>query len=183
MQHLFDYLFRLCVSCSEETSFASHIPSEERGVAVTSELLWGLLRRKDSICSISLNEEHFRTIRLMIRSESIRVRLHTCGMISAICSRVESNKDMSVAVATILSAALEDAELLVVSEALNGIFDLFGETTRDDVFQMLNFMKKLTSLLPVLVNKFRSECSNMEDVDAARVDEALENLERFVNYK
>mgnify|MGYP000439015060 FL=1 len=182
LQHLFDYLFRLCISCSEETTFTSHVSSEQRGEAVTSELLWSLLRREDAR-AIVLNDEQMKQIRVMIRSESTRVRLHTCGMISAMCSRVESNRNASVSVATVLCVALEDLDMLVVSEALNGVFDLFGETTRDDVFEMLGFMKRLSSLLPTLTRKFRSESSNMEDVDIARVDEALENLERFIDYK
>ena len=182
VKHLFDYLFRLCVSCSEETSFASYVSSEQRGEAVTSELLWSLLRREDAK-SIVFNDEQMKQIRVMIRSESTRVRLHTCGMISTMCSRVESNKGASVSVATILCVALEDMDMLVVSEALNGVFDLFGETTRNDVFEMLGFMERLSSLLPILIRKFRSEGSHMEDVDVARVDEALENLQRFLDYK
>ena len=55
-----------------------------------------------------------KQIRVMIRSESTRVRLHTCGMISAMCSRVESNRNASVSVATVLCVALEDLDTVAL---------------------------------------------------------------------
>lgn len=186
MQGLGDFLFELLMACSSERSaFSSYVPVSERSDVVCSKLLWTYLRRGDATKMVHLTDKQLGALESTLTSDTIPIRLHVTGILSSLAARTSpsSNKRFVAYLATLHGKALRDADLLVVSEALNGVFDLFGEKDHNDVFAKLGVLSTLEELLSSMSSKFRSEKGALSELVYMRIDEALENLERFVAYK
>ncbi|MFN3504124.1 MAG: hypothetical protein ACK4ZJ_17890, partial [Allorhizobium sp.] len=77
---------------------------------------------------------------------------------------------------------LQDADLMVVSEALNAVFDSYADA-HQEAFTALGMLATLRALLPSLQAKVRAEARSLEPAVAERAKEAVLNLKRFIRYK
>eukprot|EP00940_MAST-03C_sp_MAST-3C-sp2_P002324 g2324.t1 len=179
---LWSFLFDLCARCSQESpSFESSVPVRERGDVIASGLLWSMARRSDIKSGVRLDAAQEKALRVMLKAEVSDIRLHACGVFAAMCENERMDKDAARRLAVVLCHASRDADLLVVSEALNGLFDLFGESNRDDIFTEMRVMGILTGLSSSIRAKLRA--TKRPEADTERIEEAFENLVRFIEYK
>ena len=88
-----------------------------------------------------------------------------------------------------LIGLLKGESIDVTLEALNSIFDVFGEDNTDEVFRKLNMNQILVDLHGKLKNtKIESKPENEEEMDdeedlQEKLEESLTNLENFIKYK
>eukprot|EP00941_MAST-03F_sp_MAST-3F-sp1_P004960 g4960.t1 len=148
--------------------------------------IWSLCRRNQDIFSISDSRLDIlcKIVANQITplSSCQEVRSNACGILSYF-GRDEIRAHLIGR--SLLVVITSDASLLVVAEALNAIFELFG---KDDawlanVYKTLCMQNGLIQVLPVLQRKFSEDGSRLSEMECERVDEALENLQAFINYK
>lgn len=182
-QGVWDLLFEVVqTSATESARFATVVPARERVDAVVSGLLWAMARRTDVGKLVRTRDAQSRALLAMLRSDVTDVRLHASGILAASTARcIDKSAARSLAIA--LCHAARDADLLVASEALNGLFDLFGESDRDDVFAEIRAMDILTSVATSMESRYRVDGPKLLELDADRIEEAIENLTRFIEYK
>ncbi|XP_034236433.1 HEAT repeat-containing protein 3 [Thrips palmi] len=82
----------------------------------------------------------------------------------------------------LMDAAVRDAELWVTAEALDCIFDVFGEDETDKAAFDIDLVNRLRGLAPALKNKVRLQKKNLGD-HYHLVMTASNNLNRFIKYK
>ncbi len=107
------------------------------------------------------------------------------------------------AVANCLCQLIFDAELLVVAEALNSIFDVFVDERLDAIFAELTLLPQLRRAHSDFKSKVRRRlaaycarnsadvafaqlkrcAADLDDDVLAQAEEALTNLEAFIEYK
>jgi len=81
-------------------------------------------------------------------------------------------------------ASYASSSVSAIAEALNAIFDIYGDTESDDSFRQLQMLQRITALAPLLQQKVRQESTLQEEASVVeRAEEALENLVRFIEYK
>lgn len=82
----------------------------------------------------------------------------------------------------LLESASRGTELWVTAEALDCIFDVFGEDETDKAAYEIDLVNKLRGLAPCLKNKVRMQKKNLGD-HLHLVMTANNNLNRFIKYK
>eukprot|EP00939_MAST-03C_sp_MAST-3C-sp1_P004820 g4820.t1 len=188
-QGVWDLLFETLQSCGAESArFGTIVPPRERVDVVASGLLWAMARRPDVYGLVRIHNAQDRELLAMLKSDITNVRLHACGIFSASAAASTSTSHsvddgMARRLAVALCHAARDTDLLVASEALNGLFDLFGESDRDAIFSEIRAMDILTSLVGSMESRYRVDGPKLLELDAGRIEEAIENLGRFIEYK
>ena len=75
---------------------------------------------------------------------------------------------------------MNDSSITVVSEAVNCVFDYFAEPENNQIYVELKFHEHLNELL----NSFSSlDPTKYDTEDFERLEESMENLQRFLEYK
>ncbi|KAJ1524347.1 hypothetical protein ONE63_010849 [Megalurothrips usitatus] len=82
----------------------------------------------------------------------------------------------------LLDAVSRDSELWVIAEALDCIFDVFGEDETDKAAFDIDLVTKLRSLAPSLKNKVRLQKKNLGEHYHVVMTSST-NLNRFIKYK
>ena len=87
----------------------------------------------------------------------------------------------------LLDAASKDADIRVVSEALDKIFDMFSEDYTDELCTRINLVSQLKKIVPTLKIKIglikKGKRQEVEQNMLPVVDIAKTNLIRFIKYK
>ena len=87
----------------------------------------------------------------------------------------------------LLDAASKDADIRVVAEALDKIFDMFAEDYTDNLCIRVNLVSQLKKILPTLKIKIglikKGKRQEVEECFLPVVNIAKTNLSRFIKYK
>ena len=87
----------------------------------------------------------------------------------------------------LLDAAAKDADIRVVAEALDKIFDMFAEDYTDNLCIRVNLVSQLKKILPTLKIKIglikKGKRQEVEECFLPVVNIAKTNLSRFIKYK
>ena len=78
--------------------------------------------------------------------------------------------------------AAKDEDLRVVAEALDKLFDVFGEDDSDEIFADLKLLQKLSNILPQMKSRIGQNKKSLGE-DLSIVNMAKANLQRFIKYK
>ena len=81
-----------------------------------------------------------------------------------------------------METGARDADLKVVAESLDKVFDIFGEDDSDPVFAELRLLPKLAQILPGMKVKMNAQKKGLGESFAV-VAMAKTNLQRFIKYK
>jgi len=82
----------------------------------------------------------------------------------------------------LVETGARDADLKVVAESLDKVFDIFGEDDSDPVFAELRLLPKLAQILPGMKVKMNAQKKGLAESFAV-VAMAKTNLQRFIKYK
>ncbi|XP_038068205.1 HEAT repeat-containing protein 3-like [Patiria miniata] len=136
----------------------------------------------------SLSEHHLtRLFGLGQGTQSEQIRVNIVGMLGSVGSLLAAKADseqLLTAVGTQLSeVAVKDSSLWVTAEALDAIFDAFGDgATADAVAVKIGLVPKLKMLVPQLKSRLR-QGKNQLGEHMPVVINARHNLVRFIKYK
>lgn len=177
-------LYRNVATAAPSTVFdANASTSDDIETAVTSAM-WAVLRR----CSgeheqLPIADDDAALIMTAAQqSPSVEARLNTIGLIGCVG---QQSKDASAnaVVGRCLLASLNDTSLVVVTEALNAVFDVYGDEDFDATFTQLGLLPALEATVPALKSKLRAEQKQLDRDVVAHVKETQLNLVRFIKYK
>lgn len=82
----------------------------------------------------------------------------------------------------LLEVACRDTELWVVAEALDSIFDVFGEDHLNNILSEIRLLDRLRQLLPMLKSKMKTNRKDLGE-HLPVISTAKTNLIRFIKYK
>jgi len=78
----------------------------------------------------------------------------------------------------------ENSSLELAAEVVNSLIDVYTEdNTHSSQVTQLQLLPKLAAFLPILRKRYRKQRASLDPVVHERVDETIENLGRFVEYK
>lgn len=152
--------------------------------AATTAAMWSALRRSVAAkkdLPISAEEANL-IMTSALHSRSMETRMNTIGMIGSVGQRSKNPAEIEV-IARCLIASLNDSSLEVVAEALNAVFDVFGDEDYDELFRNLQFLGALERTSVSVKAKLRAEKKEIDRALAAHVKETHLNLVRFIKYK
>ena len=162
--------------------FTLHVPQHETAEAALTDVLWALLRHPAAAAVEPAAAQLGMLATLAQTSAVAEVRMHVCGILGIIGPRTTGPTNSDVGRA--LMRSVSDSSLLVVAEALNGLFDTYGDERFDAFFGSAGLLPALRAALPQLQAKLRSQDGRgLGEMERERVEEALENLEGFISYK
>lgn len=123
---------------------------------------------------------------------NIRINLvQIIGNIGTLSTIIEASKSLSqnshLFAQFLLDAAAKDADIRVVAEALDKIFDMFAEDYTDALCVRINLVNQLKKLLPSLKVKIglvkKGKRKEVQQSFLPVVNIAKTNLIRFIKYK
>ncbi|GLD95004.1 hypothetical protein PINS_up003629 [Pythium insidiosum] len=117
-----------------------------------------------------------------LQSASVDTRLNTIGMLGCVGQQSRDANENAV-IGRCLLSSLSDASLEVVTEALNAVFDVYGDEQFDAAFAQLGFLPALESTAAAVKAKLRAEQRQLDRDLVAHVKETQLNLARFIKYK
>jgi len=82
----------------------------------------------------------------------------------------------------LVESGARDPDLRVLSEALDKVFDIFGEDDTDNVFSTIKLLPKLKQILPSMKVKMSQQKKSLGE-SYSMVVMARTNLQRFIKYK
>jgi len=109
-----------------------------------------------------------------------RAEIRSCAISILIHINKKSNQGDLMELGNILKIKLLDESLVVVNEALNGLFDVFGEDEAAPFCSRLQLGTTLQQFLPQFKKRIRQ--GQIENELRAMLEESLENVEGFINY-
>ena len=128
----------------------------------------------------------------VVPEANIRINfVQIIGNIGALSILPEANSTISqnsnLFAKFLLDAASKDADIRVVSEALDKIFDMFSEDYTDELCTRINLVSQLKKIVPTLKIKIglikKGKRQEVEQNMLPVVDIAKTNLIRFIKYK
>jgi len=161
----------LCQLCATDS------PSLELFEAISSGM-WTIMRKYPRFePNVTQLEGIFQ---LAKNSPFSEVRTNTIGILGILGQQPKLTGSL-MDFATLLLHSLNDTSIFVINEALNSIFDIFAETEHNQLIQKLEMLPKLLKCLQSLRSKKGN--SLMEEDTMLSLEEAEENLTRFMEYK
>ncbi|RLN91054.1 hypothetical protein BBJ28_00004367 [Nothophytophthora sp. Chile5] len=157
--------------------------SNDLEVAVTAAM-WSALRRsvsEDRQLTVAVEDAQL-ILSCAAQGRAAEARVNAVGMIGCVGKRCTSAPE-NEALGRCLAARLDDSSLEVVAEALNAIFDVYGDEDFDDTFRALNLLATLERTASALKSKLKAEQKQLDRALVAHVKETRLNLLRFVKYK
>lgn len=164
---------------SESTAFES---SKEDSIddfeAAVTSTIWTVLR---STTVVNVSDSDLDTLEGLYKtSTSVLARSNLVGMVGTIGT---SHTASNLTIGTLLFAWLRDPSIAVVSECLNGLFEIYGDEKHDAIFHQLGYIQLLTSVAAEMKEKIRAERKSLGPDVVAYVKETRLNLVRFIKYK
>ncbi|XP_062501544.1 HEAT repeat-containing protein 3-like [Corticium candelabrum] len=182
--NLWNLLFHLA---SGDTSEGATLRDDEEFLeAVTGALRSVLQRLKDTKVQCVSSQQIALLCSVCHSSKFSSVRANIVGMLGIIGTMIaqcHSRMERLVAIGTALvSAASCDHDLWVVAEALDAIFDVFGDGDEAMIAaEKINLLKILQQIASTLKKRMRAEKKHLGS-RVAVVDIARNNLQRFIRY-
>ncbi|XP_072013433.1 HEAT repeat-containing protein 3-like [Amphiura filiformis] len=166
------------------------VPSEDESVEALTSALRSTLHKmaENKFTPEILTDSHLSAIASLCQSSSndaIRVNfVGTLGSVGSLLAFNEETQQLLMAVGTqLLEVATKDNSLWVTAEALDAIFDVFGDgDIADIVAANIGLVAKLRTLVPQLKARFRQGKSALGE-HLPVVISARSNLARFIKYK
>ncbi|KAJ0409164.1 hypothetical protein ATCC90586_010245 [Pythium insidiosum] len=117
-----------------------------------------------------------------LQSSSVETRLNTIGMLGCVGQQSRDAQENAV-IGRCLLSSLSDSSLEVVAEALNAVFDVYGDEQFDAAFAQLGFLPALEATAAAVKAKLRADQRQLDRDLVAHVKETQLNLARFIKYK
>ncbi|XP_033105154.1 HEAT repeat-containing protein 3-like [Anneissia japonica] len=171
-------------------ALSDHVPSGEEFLEALTSALRSVIQKMATVKQApqGLNQHHVSQLcNLGKTSPCEGIRVNILGMLGSIGSLLafEENAEQTVAAVGIqlIDIATKDPSIWVIAEALDAIFDTFGDgKTADVVAERINLVVKLRNMVPQLKSKMRQNKGNLGD-RLPIVQNAKMNLIRFIKYK
>lgn len=157
--------------------------ADDLEVAVTAAI-WSALRRAgDEGKDLPISADEAQLIMATAtQSRSVEARMNAIGMMGSVGQR-SKNAVENEAIGRCLLATLNDSSLEVVAQALDAVFDVYGDEDFDDNFRKLQLLAALERTASAVRAKLRVERKDMDRALVAHVKETQLNLGRFIKYK
>lgn len=112
--------------------------------------------------------------------------VHIVGDIALLASKnikeKSSEEIVSIVGLWLVESGARDPDLRVLSEALDKLFDIFGEDDTDETFSNIKLLPKLKQILPSMKVKMNQQKKSLGE-SYSMVVMARTNLQRFIKYK
>ncbi|XP_071958717.1 HEAT repeat-containing protein 3-like [Antedon mediterranea] len=171
-------------------ALSDQVPSGEEFLEALTGALRSVIQKMSTIKQApkGLTQHHVSQLCNLGKSSACEgIRVNILGMLGSIGSLLAFEETAEQTVAAIgiqlIDIATKDPSVWVIAEALDAIFDTFGDgKTADIVAENINLVAKLKNMLPQLKSKLRQNKSNLGD-RLPIVHNAKTNLIRFIKYK
>lgn len=170
-------------AAAQQQRFEADDSNDELEVAVTAAM-WSALRRaaaQDKSLPISAEQAQL-IMSTATQSRAVDARMNAIGMMGCVGQRSKDATENAV-IGRCLLATLNDSSLEVVAQALDAVFDVYGDEDFDDNFRSLQFLPALERTAAAVKSKLRAERKEMDRALVAHVKETQLNLARFIKYK
>jgi hypothetical protein len=170
-------------AAAQQQRFEAEDSDAELEVAVTAAM-WSALRRaaaQDKSLAISAEQAQL-IMSTATQSRAVDARMNAIGMMGCVGQRSKDVTENAV-IGRCLLATLNDSSLEVVAQALDAVFDVYGDEDFDDNFRSLQFLPALERTAAAVKSKLRAERKEMDRALVAHVKETQLNLARFIKYK
>jgi len=151
-------------------------------------IVWALLRyNKDWEAGLTIDDAEIRILVEMVNffdqnAFTDEGKRNYLGMIGAL-GRFINEKEVNSMVGKQLVDACKDQNLLIVTQALDAMFDVYSEENHDDVFVHLGILTLLKEGYPLLKQKAKSLKKMFDPEEFGTIKDAINNLKRFIEYK
>lgn len=150
-------------------------------VDIVTSIMWTMLRKK-MIQSNQITNQATIFANLVETSMNEEVRTNAIGILGEMGKSMSGNDSLLLA-QLLLKRVQQDTSLIVVSEALNSIFDIFGdEVKHKQVIQQSQMVQQLQSVPTLLDQRLKVQRSQLDKDTVSRVKETKVNLTRFIKY-
>jgi hypothetical protein len=150
-------------------------------VDIVTSIMWTMLRKK-VIQSNQITNQATIFANLVETSMNEEVRTNAIGILGEMGKSMSGNDSLLLA-QLLLKRVQQDTSLIVVSEALNSIFDIFGdEVKHKQVIQQSQMVQQLQSVPTLLDQRLKVQRSQLDKDTVSRVKETKVNLTRFIKY-
>lgn len=168
---------------AQQQRFETDESDNDLEVAVTAAL-WSALRRAAAQeKSLPISGEQAQLImHTATQSRAVDARMNAIGMMGCVGQRSKDVTENAV-IGRCLISTLNDPSLEVVAQALDAVFDVYGDEDFDDNFRALQFLSALESTSAAVKSKLRAERKDMDRDLVAHIKETQLNLARFIKYK
>lgn len=170
-------------TAAQQQRFEADDADDELEVAVTAAM-WSALRRAASQDkSLPISAEQAQLImNTATQARAVDARMNAIGMMGCVGQRSKDTTENAV-IGRCLLATLNDSSLEVVAQALDAVFDVYGDEDFDDNFRSLQLLAALERTAAAVKSKLRAERKEMDRALVAHVKETQLNLARFIKYK
>jgi len=117
-----------------------------------------------------------------IRTNLVNILGDLAGLAAKNLGDPSSRQVLSILGLWLVDNAAKDEDLRVVAEALDKLFDVFGEDDSDEIFADLKLLQKLSNILPQMKSRIGQNKKSLGE-DLSIVNMAKANLQRFIKYK
>mmetsp|Transcript_7400 Transcript_7400/g.11855 ORF Transcript_7400/g.11855 Transcript_7400/m.11855 type:complete len:551 (-) Transcript_7400:265-1917(-) len=160
---------------------------EEEFTDAVSALGWSTLRRLHEIpgCGFTFLNVHIQGIQSVFNSKlSATAKANLVGVFGTLgCPGAISLEGQNEALHVIgrsLSGCIADASVVVFVQAVDSIIDMFGDDTRDALFDQLQMFSALRRAVPRMQSFLQDPHAR---IDRVMLENVFENLQAFLEYK
>jgi hypothetical protein len=111
---------------------------------------------------------------------SENIRMNSIGILAEL-GKIPHDAEKNNQLAILLSQKLSESSLLVLSEVLNAVFDIFGDEKYDQVLVQSGLLKRLQVVVTLMQHRITQ--SHCDRAVILRAKEARLNLQRYLKYK
>lgn len=151
---------------------------------VLTGIMWSILRSK--VLQQSDTNLLFQAVPFFVELSNLEqneeIRTNSIGILGEI-GQIPHSFDDNRKLAQLLSAKLSDSSLSVLSETLNAVFDVYGDSNYDTVLSESGLLKRLQVFVGLMQQRIQQNMNNVPKEVILRAKEARLNLQRFIKYK
>jgi hypothetical protein len=151
---------------------------------VLTGIMWSVLRSK--VLQQSDTNLLFQAVPFFVELSNLgqneEIRTNSIGILGEI-GQIPHSFDDNRKLAQLLSAKLSDGSLSVLSETLNAVFDVYGDSNYDTVLSESGLLKRLQVFVGLMQQRIQQNMNNVPKEVILRAKEARLNLQRFIKYK
>ena len=152
-----------------------------------ASLAFSLLRRMGASCSDVLRGMDDAALRPLLYasafSQDTETRAASVASLGILAQQDALGSAARIRIAASIAKATSDPSDAVLVEALNAIFDVFGDDGTHQWFVESKVIELLSPLVGDLERRIRIDGRDMEVERLERLEETLDNLKRFIEYK
>jgi hypothetical protein len=184
IQRLFSFLYGLCVYRYNNIGDTLNSSQMMDILESLTQMMWTLLRKPGVISmntSLTSNAELFAKLACDERLND-EIRINAVGVLGEMGKRPHDVNHSIILARLLLNKVENDKSLAVVTEALNAIFDIFGDEKYKAVVADTKMLIKLQASTQSIDHRLREQKSSLDKELVGHVKEAKLNLVRFIKY-